>query len=115
MEGGDWLTMPANYPNISSLSGDAGISEFMALPNASDPWYWTIMMVGLWIIFSLSMYFKEKSLLARGNLLSSMAVSAVAVILLGLIGTLFNILTLTTYLPLLVGGMVIIAIWMFSS
>ena len=114
MEGGEYLTM-VEYPNLSNLDGSAGIAELLALPNASYPFFWGLIMVGLWVIISLTMYFKEKSLLGRGNLLSAMAVSAFAMIMLSTIGTLFNIITLAIFLPLLVGGLVIIAIWIFSN
>ncbi len=103
------------YPNFDSLSDTGGIGELLALPNASYPSYWGVIMIGLWIIFSFTMYFKEKEEFRKGNLLSSMAVSAFAVIMLATIGTLFKIITLAIFLPLLVGGLVIIAIWIFSS
>lgn len=104
-----------SYPDLSNLSDGAGISELMALPNASYPFYWALIIIGIWIIVSLTMYFKEKSLGRPGNLLSAMAVSAFAMIILSTVGTLFNILTLEIFLPLLVGGLVIIALWIFSG
>lgn len=103
-----------SYPDLGNLSDTGGIGELLALPNASYPFYWGLMMVGIWIIISFSLYFKEKSQLGKGNLLSAMAVSAFAIIMLSTIGTLFNIITLAIFLPLLVGGLVIIAIWIFS-
>jgi len=103
----------AKYPDLGNVTG--GIGELLALPNASYPYYWALIMIGLWVIISLTLYFKEKSLLGKGNLLSSMAVSAFAIIMLSTLGTLFNIITLAIFLPLLVGGLVIIAIWIFSS
>lgn len=112
MEGGKIKMV--SYPDLSNLSG-GGIGELLALPNSSYPFYWALIMIGIWIIISFSIYFKEKSLLSRGNLLSAMAVSAFAVIMLSTIGTLFDIMTLTVFLPLLVGGLVIIAIWIFSG
>ena len=104
-----------DYPDLSSISNNGTISDLMALPNSSYPFYWGLMIIGLWIIFSLTLYFKEKLFLGRGNLLSSMAVSAFAMIVLSTIGTLVGILTMTIFLPLFVGGLVIIALWVFSS
>ncbi len=108
------LTM-VTYPDLSNLSDSAGIGELLALPNASYPFYWALIMIGIFVIVSLSMYFREKSLGRPGNLLSSMAVSAFAMIMLSTVGTLFNILTLEIFLPLLVGFLLIIAIWIFSG
>ena len=104
-----------NYPDLGNISGSGDIGELLALPNASYPFYWGLIMIALWIIISLSIYFKEKALLGKANLLSAMAVSAFAIIMLSTIGTLFNIITLTVFLLLLIGGLVIIAIWIFSS
>lgn len=104
-----------SYPDLSNLSDGAGIAELMALPNASYPFYWSLIIIGIWVIISLTMYFKEKSVGRPGNLLSAMAVSAFAMIILSTVGTLFNILTLKIFLSLLVGGLVIIAIWIFSG
>ncbi len=114
MEGGEIITM-VKYPDLGNLSDSAGIGELLAFPNASYPFYWGLIMIGLWIIISLTLYFREKELQAKGNLLSAMAVSAFAIIMLSAIGTLFNIITLSIFLPLLIGGFVIIAIWIFSG
>ncbi len=107
--------MVVEYPDLSNLGDDAGIAELMALPNASLPFYWTLILVGVWVIVSLSMYFKEKSEGKPGNMLSGMAVSALAVIMLATLGSLFNIVTFEVFLPLLVGGLTIIALWIFSG
>ena len=104
-----------NYPDLSSLSDTAGISELLALPNASYPFYWGLIMVGIFIIVSFSIYFRDKSLGKPGNLLSAMAVSSLAIIMLSTLGTLMNIITLDVFLPLLVAGLVIIALWIFSG
>ncbi len=105
----------AKYPDLGNLSDNAGIAELLALPNASYPFYWPLIMIGIWVIISLTLYFREKELTAKGNLLSSMAISAFAIIMLSTLGTLFKIITLAAFLPLLIGGLVIIAIWIFSS
>ena len=106
----------AKYPDLGDLSDDSGIGELLALPNASFPFYWGLMMVSIWIIITLSMYFREKEEgKIRVSLLSSMAVSSFAIIMLSAVGTLFKIITLVTFLPLLIAGLVIIAVWIFSN
>ena len=105
----------AKYPDLGNLSDSAGIGELLALPNASYPFYWALIIIGLWVIVFLTIYFKEKEFSSKGNLLSAMAVSSFAMIMLSAVGTLFNIITLPIFLPLLIGGLLIIAIWIFSS
>lgn len=87
----------------------------MALPNASYPFFWTIILAGIWILLSLTMYFREKSLRGVGNVLSSMAVSALACIMLATLGSLFGIFTVATLVPVIVFAVLIIVIWLFSS
>ena len=104
--------MAVDYPDLTNFSGD--IVEVLKLPNSSYPFYWASMIVAIWIIVALTLYFKEKETSTKGNLVSSMAVSAFAMIVLSTLGTLIGFLTLETFLPLLIGGLVIIAIWIFS-
>jgi uncharacterized membrane protein len=113
MEGG-FPIMAIAYPDFSNLSENGSVSDLLSLPNASYPFFWTWIMAGLFLIITLSLYFRERQLKGVGNILSSMAVSSLAVIMLSLVGTLIGILTITTVLPILVFGIVIIAIWIFS-
>lgn len=103
------------YPDLSSLNNASGIGGLMSLPNASYPWFWTTILAGIWIIIALTTYFREKSLKGVGNLLSSLAVSALACIILATVGSLFGIFTVETLVPVAVFGAVIIVIWLFSS
>ncbi|KKL48839.1 hypothetical protein LCGC14_2321530 [marine sediment metagenome] len=104
--------MVVNYPNLDNFSGD--IVELLKLPNSSFPFYWSIIIVTIGIIVALTLYFKEKETTTKGNLLSAMAVSSFAMIILSTLAVLIGLLTLETFLPLLIGGLVIIAIWIFS-
>lgn len=103
-----------SYPDLGDISGSGDIGALLSLPNSSYPFYWGLMMVALWFIISLTIFFKEKSLTTKGNMLSAMAVSSFAVIILSTVGTLFGIMTLEIFLPLLVAGLLIIAIWIMS-
>lgn len=104
-----------DYPDLSSLSNTSGLQGILTLPNASYPFFWVFILGAIWVVISFSIYYRDKSLTGRGNLLSSMAVASLACIMLGLIATLIEILTVTTFIPILVFGIVIIVIWMFSN
>lgn len=113
MAGG--CNLMVDYPDLSSLGNTSGIDDLLTLPNASFPFFWTTILAGIWLIISLSLYYGEKSLKGRGNLLSSMGVSAFACIVLATLGSLFGLFTLTTLVPILVFGILVIAIWLISS
>lgn len=104
-----------NYPDLSSLGNSSSISNLAALPSASYPFYWTIMIGAIWIILTLTMYFRDKSLQGKGNILSSMAIASFAAIVLSAAGSWMGIVSVTSQLPILVFGVVILVVWIFSS
>jgi len=105
------FTIMVNYPDLSSLDSSSGISGMMALPNASYPYYWAWIIGGIWVIMVLTMYFKEKEGEGRTRILSSMAVSSLAIIFLSTIGTALGIISMEIMVYILVFGLMIIGIW----
>lgn len=100
-----------DYPDLSSLSNSSGIEALIALPNASYIWFWPTILAGLFVIFTLAMYFGEKSLKGTGNAFSAAAISALACIMLAVLGSFLGMFTVVTLVPIVVFGVVIIAIW----
>ena len=113
MEGGGNIMV--DYPDLSSLGNSSGIDGLLTLPNASFPFFWVTILAGIWLIITFALYYGEKSSKGRGNLLSSAGVSAFACITLATIGSLFGLFTVTTLVPVIVFGILVIAIWLFSS
>lgn len=107
--------MTISYPDLSNLSNTTGIEGLLQLPNASYPFFWAIIIAGIWVILTFTMYFKEKAIQGRGNMLSSAAVSSLAAIMLSTLGSLLGIVTLTSQLPILIFGIVVIVLWIFSK
>lgn len=107
--------MVVEYPDMSSLAANATVADFVALPNSSYPYFWALIMAGLWIIFTFSMYFREVELLGKGKMLSSMAVSSLSIIILSVIGSLFGIISSNILIYIITLGIVFIAIWIFSG
>ena len=103
------------FPDLSNFTTNPTIGDFMAFPNSSYPYFWAWIMGGLWMIISLTLYFKEKEKVGRSSLLSSMAVASLAVILLSTIGTIVGFITLEIMIFILVIGFLIIGIWFFSN
>lgn len=114
MEGG-YILLMVDYPDLSSLSPESGISGLMSLPNSSYPYFWAWILGGIWIIMVLTMYFKEVEKVGKGKIISSMAVASLAILLLSTIGTVLNIVSIDIMVILLVLTLLNIAIWFFSS
>jgi hypothetical protein len=113
MEGG--TTIMVDYPDLSSLTNNSGIEGLLQLPNASYPYFWTLILGGIFFVLTLTMYFREKSLRGTGNILSSAAVASLACIVLAGLGSLLEIFTVETLVPVIVFGLLIIAVWIFST
>ena len=113
MEGGFWIMV--DYPNLSSLNSGSGINGLLALPNASYPNFWTVILAGIFFVLALGMFFREKSLNGRASLLSAAAVSAFACMFLATLGSLMRIFTVDTLVNVLVFGLLIIVVWLFSG
>ena len=113
MEGGNIIMV--NYPDLSSLNNESGIAGIMKLPNSSYPYFWAWIIGGIWIIMVLTMYFKEKEKTGRGKILSSMAVSCLAIVFLSTIGTVLGIVSVDIMVYILVISAMIIALWFFST
>lgn len=105
----------ADFHDLSSLPSNHTIGDILSLPNNSYPYFWIWILGGIWMIISMSLYFKEKERLGKGNLISSMAVSCFAILVLSLIGTLVGFVSLEIMVYVLVFCVMIIAIWFFSK
>ena len=102
------------YPDLSSLSNNPNIGNFLSLPNASYPYFWAWIMAGIWFIITSTLYFKEKERIGKSRLLGSMAVACFAILVLSTIGSILGIISLEILVYILVISMIIIGIWFFS-
>ncbi len=104
-----------SYPDLSNLSENATIGDFLAFPNNAYPFFWAWIIGAIWLIIAFTLYFREKEDLGKTNILSSLAVSSFACMLLSVIGTLVGIISLEVMIYILVFGFLIIAVWFFSD
>ena len=104
-----------NYPDLSNLSENATIGDFMAFPNSAYPFFWAWIIGALWVIIALTIYYEEKERIGSTNILVALAVSSFACILLSAIGTLLGIISLEIMIYILIFGLLIIVVWIFSS
>ncbi len=103
------------YPDLSTLNNGSGIAGFLQIPIDGYPFYWLWMLVGIWIIIFLSMYFSERDKLGKAKIISSMAVSCLAILILGVIGTFLGIITVEIMVYILVFSLIILGIWFYSG
>ncbi len=107
--------MAISFPDFSTLPTNSTIGNFLALPNASYPYFWAWIIAGIWFIIASTLYFKEKEKIGKGRLLSAMSVSCFAILMLSTIGTILGIISLEIMIYILVFSMFIIGVWFFSD
>ena len=88
-----------------------GVESILSYPNTGDYYFWGKILLGLWIILGLGFFFEEKKRLGNGNILSAFAFSSIAVMVLGLIGSSFDIITREVLISIMVLGSAFIFIW----
>lgn len=105
----------ANFPNLSNLSSNPTAGSIFTLPNNSYPYFWLWIFAAIWLITGLTLFYNEKERKGVGNLLSSLAVSSFAMIVLATVGSVVGIISLPIMIYILVFCILIIGVWFFSN
>lgn len=94
-----------------------GISGFLSYPTSCIPQFYAYIMGALWVILTFILYNREKddNKILKPDFLSSMGVSAIAIIFISLIGTLLGIIQSDIFIEIIVVGLIFIAIWIFKD
>lgn len=104
-----------DYPDFSNLGNSSNIGNFLALPNSSYSYFWAWIFAGIWLLITLSLYFKEKERTGKQKFLSSMATSSFVIIFLLTLGSLVGFISLEIMIYALVVNLLIIGVWFFSK
>ena len=94
---------------------DKSITGLLSFPTTCFPQFYPIIMAAIFIILSFGLFMRDREREIKPDLISSMGVSAIAVIFLSLIGTLIGIMQPNSFIQIFVIGMVLIAIWMLKK
>ena len=97
------------YPNASGIDG------LLSYPTQASPNFWFWILGGLWVIFSLSLYYAEVKLFGRGKLLSSIATSGFFIVCLALIGSTIGFITTEILVYIIVLFSIFTAIFFFTG
>jgi hypothetical protein len=82
------------------------ISDIFVYVGEIVPFFWTLVLAGMWVILCLGTYFSQKRLTGTGDFLASAAVASyatvVAATVLALIPGLISVLTLSIFITITV-------------
>lgn len=89
--------------------------QLLSYPSTCDFQFYAKIFAGLFIIIAINLYMLDRERLPKADFISSMGVSAIATIGLALAGSIAGFVEQTIFIEILVGGLVVIAIWMFKK
>jgi len=101
-------------PGIETLT-DQSITGIMSYPGICDQYFWAKIMAALFFILSLILFQNDRARETKADMISSMGVSAIAIIFISLIGTLVGFIQTDIFIQIFVAGMVFIVIWMLKK
>ncbi len=91
------------------------IGGLLSYPNTCDFYFYAKLMAAFFIILSFILFKRDEAKLAKGDMISSMGVSAIAVIFISLIGTLLNIIPREVFIEIMIAGMIFIVLWIIKK
>ena len=74
----------------SEFTGIGSVADLLVWPTACSYWFYLIVFATVFITLSLILYNRQKDDEVKGDLISSMGVSAISTLFLSLIGTLIK-------------------------
>ncbi len=102
------------FTNINS------VGDFLVWPTSCNYYFYLVVFITLFTVLSLILYNKQKDSEIRADIVSSMGVSAIATVILAMIGTLIKneadipMVQQDIFLFVFAGGIVFILIWFFK-
>lgn len=94
---------------------DNTLIGILSYPNSCDFYFYAKLLAAFFIILSFILFKNDEAKLAKGDMISSLGVSAIATIFLSLIGTLLNIIPREVFIEIMVAGMIFISIWLIKK
>lgn len=94
---------------------DPTISSILAFPNSCDYYFWAKIMGAFWIILTLTMFFREKEIMVKPDIISCLGVASIATTFVNTIGTFLNIMPLDVFIKFTIVMVIFIGLWMFKD
>lgn len=101
-------------PGLETIAENS-ITALLSYPNLCDYYFYAKLMAAFFIILTFILFQKDKQdPFAKGDMLSSAGVAAIATIFLSGIGTLLTIIPSTIFIEIMVAGFIFIILWILK-
>ncbi len=94
---------------------DNSITGILAFPTSCDYQFYAKVMAAFFIILSSILFYRDKNEGRKGDMISSMGVSAIATIFIALIGTFIKIIQPDIFIEIFVIGLIFIVLWLLKK
>lgn len=101
-------------PGLETIT-DYSIKGFLSYPNYCYPQFWAIIMGTIFIILAGGLFLAEKKRIEKADFISSAGVSAIAVMVLSLIGTGVGFIPRAVFIEIMVAGIIVIILWFLKD
>lgn len=106
--------MPINWNTLDNYTV-SDISSLMEYPSTIDTYFWAYIMFAIYMIITLSFFFRDKKTYGEGNFLSASAVGSFVTIILTAVLSLMGIIENTLMVMILVIGVILIFVWFMKK
>lgn len=96
-------------------NGSLTLTQLLSYPATGFTYFWGAIFFAIWIILASITFFEERFRLGKGNLLSSLAISSFAVMVLSWIGSLVGFVNNEVNVLVTIFGLVFIVIWFIKG
>ena len=117
-DGTDWTADTILYQTVAEYLDQYQINSDYSVNtkiNSAYPYFWAWILGGLWMIIVSTLYFTEKQTKGTSNILSCMAISSLAIIVLSVTGRIVGFVTLEIMTYILTVSFLIIGVWFFTG
>lgn len=91
-----------------------GIDGFLKYPLSCDYYFYLKIMIGLWVILGSLLYYEERRRVSKANILSSLAISGIAILFIAVVGSLIGIITSDILIILMILVLIPVVIWILT-
>lgn len=100
---------------LEILPASPTIGDVLRFPTVCDPFFYTKIYFALFVIFTLTIYFRERSTTLKGDFMGAMGVTSIGIIVLAIVGTLVGFLQKERFIEIFVSGIVLIVFWLLGK
>lgn len=101
-------------PGLETIT-DQSVIGILSYPNLCDFYFYAKLMAAFFVILSFILFKRDEDKLAKGNMISSMGVAAIATIFISGIGTLLSIIPREVFIEIMVAGFIFIVLWLIKK